>query len=318
LEGIGTSFDAYGTIEEDQDKSKGLRITPDGYNRAPLLPFTTKTSRNAPPGRAFLFSNSAWMRGLIQPRKGRAVAYLDWKAQELRIAAHRSGDPELIALSQRPDPYLELGIAAGRAPEGATKETHPAARKAGKILTLAMLYGAGPGVVMVGMGLERVYAVEMLRQQRNRFSVFYAWSDRFVHQCRCAAPLFSPLGWRWLPLHWKDDRPPVNTARNFPVQSTGADIMRLAAVRLFEARIRIAAIVHDAFLVEGSVRDIERITQVSIKIMEGAAETIVGAPIPVDCKITRHGEAYRDEDGEADFQLLMGMLEDIEQQRDIA
>ena len=102
LESIGTSFDADGAIEEDQDKSKGLRICPDGYNRAPLLPFTTKTSRNAPPGRAFLFTNSSWMRPLIHPREDRAVAYLDWKAQELQIAAARSGDPAL--LERRPIP----------------------------------------------------------------------------------------------------------------------------------------------------------------------------------------------------------------------
>ena len=102
LESIGTSFDADGAIEEDQDKSKGLRICPDGYNRAPLLPFTTKTSRNAPPGRAFLFTNSSWMRPPIYPREDRAVAYLDWKAQELRIAAARSGDPAL--LERRPIP----------------------------------------------------------------------------------------------------------------------------------------------------------------------------------------------------------------------
>ena len=45
---------------------------------------------------------------------------------------------------------------------------------------------------------------------------------------------------------------------------------QVAAVRLFEARIRIAAIVHDAFLVEGPVGDIERIVQIAIKIMEDA------------------------------------------------
>ena len=89
-------------------------------------------------------------------------------------------------------------------------------------------------------------------------------------------------------------------------------------MRLFEARIRIAAIVHDAFLVEGPVGDIERIVQIAIKIMEDAAEAIVGARIPVDCKITSHGEAYYDEGGEADFKLLTEALENIGRKRDIA
>ena len=67
-------FNEAGEIEEDEDKAKGLLIGADGRNHAAVFPFGTKTSRNAPRGRAFLFTNPAWMRFLIRPEKGRAVA----------------------------------------------------------------------------------------------------------------------------------------------------------------------------------------------------------------------------------------------------
>jgi DNA polymerase I len=147
LEGIGSSFNEAGEIEEDEDKAGGLRINADGRNHAAMFPFSAKTSRNAPRGRAFLFTNPIWMRYLIRPEKGRAIAFIDWVAQELRIAAARSGDPALLALCARADPYIELAIILGLAPSGATKKSHPSVRKIAKVLVLAMLYGAGPRMV---------------------------------------------------------------------------------------------------------------------------------------------------------------------------
>ena len=73
LEGIGSSFNEAGEIEEDEDKAKGLLIGADGRNHAAVFPFGTKTSRNAPRGRAFLFTNPAWMRFLfVRRRVGRS------------------------------------------------------------------------------------------------------------------------------------------------------------------------------------------------------------------------------------------------------
>jgi hypothetical protein len=138
LEGISTSFNQTGEIEWDRDKAKGLQICPDGRSRAALFPFGTLTSRNALAGGS-LFIHPAWMRFLIKAPKGKFLLYCDWAAQELRIAAIRSGDLALLTLCGREDPYIELAIPLGLAPLGATKKTHPRERKIGKVLTLAML-----------------------------------------------------------------------------------------------------------------------------------------------------------------------------------
>ena len=267
LEGIGSSFNEAGEIEEDEDKAKGLLIGANSRNHAALFPFGAKTSRNAPRGRAFLFTNPAWMRFLIRPEKGRAIAYLDWVAQELRIAAARSRDPALLALCERADPYIELAITLGLAPPGATKKSHPAARKIGKTLTLAMLYGAGPRMVAA--------------------KAKWAWRKRPIccavngrrSRCSTPGPTISPIavspprrfGRR------SDGGSGRSTGRTAIRRTAPAGIFRcnqppptscrIAAIRAFEAGIAINAIVHDAFMIEASDEDIDQAVETKCGIM---------------------------------------------------
>jgi hypothetical protein len=312
LENIRTSFDAEGEIEGDPDKIKGLMLCPDGRNRAPLFPFGTKTGRNAQGPKA-LFPNPAWMRHLICPEKGRAVAYLDYVTQEPRIAAARSRDKVLAELCRREDFHIAMAIACGVAPPGATKAQFKAERRIGKTLGLAMMFGGGPPMLMRNAGVSRGQAMDLLRAQRKTLSLFYAWSDAYAYKGLCGAPLFSLMGWRFWPRYWpRGGDPPDRTCRNFPVQSVGSDIMHVAGCLALLAGIRICAIVHDAFVIEAAVEDIERVTEQMRAIMEEAARLVIGVTIPAKPYIVRHGEQFVDEDGEEDFAMLMSMLEALE------
>jgi hypothetical protein len=320
LESISTSFDATGAIEEDEKKAKGLQLCPDSRSRASLFPFSTKTGRNAPRGRAFVFTNPHWMRFLIRPPESRALAYLDWSAQELRIAAMLSGDPALRALCEGEDPYMELVYFLGITTPDAPEKERKAARKIGKVLTLAMLYGAGARAIAGQAKISRTRAADLLARQRAAFPVFFAWSDKFARRGLSASPLWSPLGWRFWPQYWRKDEEgdrmlPDRTCRNYPVQSCGGDIMRIAAILLFLSGIPINAIVHDAFVVEAAAGDIDRVAKKARRLMRLATRIVIGASIPVKTAITRSGEQFYDEDGEEDFRTLIGMLEDAERRR---
>ncbi len=104
-----------------QLKKESLAVSPDGRNKLWLKPFGTLTSRHTPRAREFIFSQPMWLRGLIKPTEGRALAYLDWRSQEIFVAAALSGDTALLDLVQNGDPYLAVAEAAGLAPPGATK-----------------------------------------------------------------------------------------------------------------------------------------------------------------------------------------------------
>jgi hypothetical protein len=84
------------------------------------------------------------------------------------------------------------------------------------------------------------------------------------------------------------------------------------------AGIRICAIIHDAFVIEATIEDIERVTGEMRGIMEQAAYWVIGVTIPAKPYIVRHGEPFIDEDGEEDFAMLMSMLEKLESEREAA
>ena len=71
------------------------------------------------------------------------------------------------------------------------------------------------------------------------------------------------------------------TVSNWPVQSHGADLMRLAAVFASEKGVRIAAPVHDAFLITASTAEIEEQVQTMRQAMNHACQYIFdGEVIP--------------------------------------
>jgi len=69
-----------------------LAVGPDGRNRTATMPFRARTGRNQPSNAKFIFGPSRWLRSLIKPEPGMAVAYLDYSQQEFGIAAALSGD----------------------------------------------------------------------------------------------------------------------------------------------------------------------------------------------------------------------------------
>ena len=90
-----------------------LQVGDDGRNRCLLSPFRARTGRNQPSNSKFIFGPSVWLRGLIRPRPGWGLAYVDWSQQEFGIAAALSGDPAMMEAYRSGDPYLAFAIQAG-------------------------------------------------------------------------------------------------------------------------------------------------------------------------------------------------------------
>ena len=102
-----------------------LAVGRDGRNRTILSAFRSRTGpQSAVEYSSLYLGRAVWLRGLIKPPPGHAVAYVDWRQQEFGIAAALSGDTAMQAAYQSGDPYLAFAKQAHAVPADATKATH--------------------------------------------------------------------------------------------------------------------------------------------------------------------------------------------------
>ena len=110
----------------------------------PLLsPFGASSGRNTPSANQFIFGPSVWLRGLIKPGLGRAVAYIDYSSQEVAIAAALSCDPFLIDAVASGDPYTSFAVRAGLAPKVLPRQATVSSATSAKPACGGTNYGMG-------------------------------------------------------------------------------------------------------------------------------------------------------------------------------
>jgi DNA polymerase I len=229
-----------------QMRDFALPVGPDGRNRCLLSPFGTKTGRNAPSSTRFVFGPATWLRSLIRAEPGKGLAYLDWSAEEIVIAAVLSGDQRLLEIVREGDPYLGFARLAGLAPADATKDTHPAIRELCKMLFLGVGYGMQEPTLAGHLNCGIPEARQLLRLYRETFPRLTAWTEAQCDQAMLTGSVSTVFGWRLL----VSGEVKPTTLRNFPIQSAGAELLRLAASLATEQGIAVAAPVHDALLIE--------------------------------------------------------------------
>jgi hypothetical protein len=281
-----------------------LAIGPDGRNRTGIAPFRARTGRNQPSNARFIFGPSRWLRSLIRPAPGMAVAYVDFEQQEFGIAAALSGDAAMAEAYRSGDPYLAFGKQAGAIPADGTKATHADARALFKACTLAVQYGMGAEGLAEKIGRPVAHARELLALHRATYPAFWKWSQAAVDRATLLGRLETVFGW---PIHvgpsTDPTRPGANprSLANFPCQANGAEMLRLACCLLVERGIGLCAPVHDAVMVEGPSDEIEEVVAKTRATMAEASKVVLaGFEIGTDAKIVRWPDRYVDEAG-ADF-----------------
>ncbi len=299
----------------NQLKFFGLGVGHDSRNRCGLSPFRTLTGRNQPSGdrerpdvTGFLYGPARWIRGLIRPGPGQAVAYCDWTAQEVAIAAGLSGDPRLIEHYQT-DMYLRFAAAAGIAPPDATKETHEEIREVCKTIVLGVGYGMGDRTMATRAGITRIEARALLWAHRTTYPQFWRWIESVVDTALFTGQMRTMYGWRV-----KVDRldPNHRMLMNFMAQSHGAEMMRITAIAATEAGIEACAPVHDAFLIAAPVNRIDDDVATMREIMTKAGRAVAGIDVRTDCKIVRWPDRYMDKRGKRMWDAVLTVLERLE------
>jgi hypothetical protein len=279
-----------------------LAVGPDSRNRVLLSPFGSKTGRNQPSNSKFIFGPSSWLRSLIKPAPGRAVAYVDWSQQELAIAAALSGDVQMQQAYRSGDFYLSFAKMAGAVPPHADKKTHAAERERFKTVSLGVLYGLSAEGLASKLGLPTAHGRDLLRMHKDVFRRFWRWSDMVQDEGMLAGKLSTVFGWEAQAGQGANAR----SLRNFPMQGNGAEMMRVACCLATEEGIAVCCPVHDALLVEAAAAEIDAVVNQTQQVMRQASEVVLdGFDLRTDAKVVKYPDRYSDPRGEVMWRTVM-------------
>jgi len=271
-----------------------LSVGSDGRNRTFLSPFSTKTNRSAPKANEFIFSPAAWLRPLIRPEQGSALAYVDISGAEIGIAAYLSGDVNLQRAYESSDPYVWLARFLGYVPEDATATTHPRERKIFKRLFLAVGYGMGGQSLAAYLGVGFHEARNLINLHHRTFEKYWDWSDGAEIRVMLHGHIQNSFGWI---LH-SGPGASARTARNFPAQSNCGTILQIAVIAAIDAGLRLTATLHDAVLVEAGDERIEADAAAMQEFFARASELVLnGHRLRSDCEIIRWPGRFKDASG---------------------
>jgi DNA polymerase I-like protein with 3'-5' exonuclease and polymerase domains len=292
----------------DQLKLNALQVGPDGRNRCWLGPFRATTSRNQPSSAKFLFGPATWVRGFAKPGPGQVLAYCDWSAQEIAIAAALSGDAQMQGDYLSGDPYIGFGRAIGYVPMDATKKSHSTERDVLKRVLLATGYGMG--VIKMASELDKLeFEVgQILRQHRLRYDTFWEWVEEEIASSFIRGFMRTRLGWQIKVL--EGCRP--TSLLNWHMQSNGAEMMRLAIILAVEQGLKICAPVHDALLLEAPVDDLRDHVHALEACMTRASEIVLdGFQIRIGVEEVVYPNRYSDPRGLETWNTVMDIVSQL-------
>jgi len=279
-----------------------LSVGSDGRNRCLLSPFGANTSRHTPSNSKFIFGPSRWIRGLIKPEPGKALAYIDFASQEIAIAAKLSSDLKMQRAYTSGDPYLSFAVQAGLAPAGATKATHKPTRDRCKSAVLGLSYGMREHSLAQRVGGPTIAARHLIEAHEETYRIFWRWSQGVVDHAMLHNQLHTTFGWQ---ITMNGEVNP-RSVQNFPMQANGAEMLRLAAIMAMEAGIQICAPIHDAILIESSIDCIDIDVKRMQAIMQQAGQIVLdGFAIRSDADKVIYPDRYMDGSGREMWDRVM-------------
>ena len=275
-----------------------------------------------PSTNTFVFGGPSWVRNFIKPGWGNWCAYLDYSQQEVAIQGYLSGDKKLIEAYKKGDVYINTAKQINLVPDYATEESHPQERSTCKTLFLAQGYGAGPGYVSSKVGCSMIKARHYLRLFKHTYRTYDNWINNQIKKSAITGRMTTVFGWqRYLSGKAKIGKDGKlksirNSLLNWPIQSHGSEVLRMALIELQKNHFEVNALVHDAVLVSIPIQEFSKRLEEAKKIMVQSAERVVGT-IRVGAKIIK-GNFTQDPESQKDFDEIFNEIRNFKTYTDVA
>ncbi|MDR3076050.1 MAG: DNA polymerase I [Synergistaceae bacterium] len=228
---------------------------------------------------------------IVPGGSGMMFVAADYSQIELRVLAHLSGEDRLIdAFKNGRDIHLETASwVFGLEPEDITPEQ----RRFAKTVNFGLIYGMGAHGLASRMGIERHQAAGIVEKYFEALPKVKLYLEASAKEARAAGFTRSVFG-RIRPLKEVStiegrgagsiDRVAVNT----PIQSTAADIAKIALIRLHDILedkypdTRLVLQVHDSLIVETPGESADEIEHLLVGTME--AVKFISVPLKAEPK----------------------------------
>ena len=246
----------------------------DGERAHPYLnAYGAQSGRYQPKATGFIHLKSAWIRSLVQPKKGMAIASLDYGSQEFLIAALMSKDTKMINAYKSGDVYLAFAILAGVAPKGATRKTHELERGRCKSTVLAVSYLMGPAALAnkleqdTGREHTQEEAQDLINLFNETFDKYDDWRNNIINLYDFKEIPYLKLADGWT--MWGDN-PNPRSVGNMPIQGKGGEILRRAIKYCQNSGLDVIIPLHDALYIEFKAEEYKTIIPIFKKCMVDA------------------------------------------------
>lgn len=299
----------------------------DGRIRFFFNPFGSQTGRNQPPAKYFVLAMSSWLRCLMKPEPGYEITTIDYASQEFAIAAAMSRDINMINAYKSGDPYLYFAKLAGAVPQDGTKEEYKTERDTFKAVVLGLQFGLG--VVNLSSSLSKTLGrnvdveetSELINKHKRAFSTYWQWKDsRLDLYYQHKIPMILGHNVSELYMDGRDagdmwtlgpDNPRPLSVANFPVQGTGASIMRSAVIEAWQRGIQVLAPLHDAIYFIHRAEDREETIRIASECMGNAVSKFMDLDIRLDIETYTHEDDYVPAKGRKDFEKFSKYIKGV-------
>ncbi len=238
------------------------------------------------------------IRAAFVPRQGWKLVVADYSQIELRLLAHMSHDPVLVAAFRNgEDIHTRTAAEVFRVPP---LMVTPEMRRNAKAVNFGIVYGQTPFGLAASLGIERKEAEEYIKTYFELHAGVRKFIQETIAEVRKTGFAVTLFG-RKRPIPDMHSKNPnarsfaERTAVNTPLQGTAADLIKLAMIRIdaildrerLETKMLLQ--VHDELLFEAPPSEVEKVSQIVKHEMESVRKLDV--PLVVDVGI---GDNWRD------------------------
>ncbi len=219
------------------------------------------------------------IRGCFTPRPGHFYLSIDYAQQEYRMMIAYANEQKVIEQ-----------VMAGEDFHNVTAKLFGVPRKQAKTLNFAILYGAGDEKLAAMLGLS----VPEAKRLKLKYFMALPRVEKLVDQIQRTGRSRGYVT-NWFGRNLYADPNHVYALPNHLIQSGGADVVKVAMVRIAEAHPDIPMVlqVHDQLVFEMRKDQVEAVPSI-VKIMEEAFPPMNGMALKVDVEWSDVSLAVRD------------------------